>query len=60
MWGQTLSLEEVKYALGTKKLKDLQDNPESESSEGLMVRGRFEKRENKGKNQGKSKQSRNT
>ncbi|KAH9779695.1 Integrase catalytic domain-containing protein [Citrus sinensis] len=28
---QTLSLEEVKYALGTTKLKDKQDNPESES-----------------------------
>ena len=26
---QTLSLEELKYALGTKKLKDKQDNPES-------------------------------
>ncbi|KAH9723770.1 hypothetical protein KPL70_007243 [Citrus sinensis] len=29
---QTLSLEEVKSALGTTKLKDKQDNPESESS----------------------------
>ncbi|KAH9658397.1 hypothetical protein KPL70_023479 [Citrus sinensis] len=47
---QTLSLEEVKSALGTKKLKDKQDNPESESSEGLMARGRPEKRDNKGKN----------
>ena len=52
---QTLSLEEVKSTLGTKKLKDKQDNPESESSEGLMVRGRSEKRENKGKKQGRSK-----
>ncbi|KAH9672650.1 hypothetical protein KPL70_017818 [Citrus sinensis] len=30
---QTLSLEEVKYALGTKKLKDKQDNPESKSNQ---------------------------
>ncbi|KAH9666456.1 hypothetical protein KPL70_020645 [Citrus sinensis] len=52
---QTLSLEEVKYALGTKKLKDKQDNPESESSEGLMARGKSEKRESKGKKQGKLK-----
>ena len=43
---QTLSLEEVKSAHGTKKLKDKQDNPESESSDGLMARGRSEKREN--------------
>ena len=46
---QTLSLEEVKYALGTKKLKEKQDNPKSELSERLMTRGRSEKRENKGK-----------
>ncbi|KAH9782240.1 hypothetical protein KPL71_008811 [Citrus sinensis] len=52
---QSLSLEEVKSALGTKKLKDKQDNSESESSEGLMVRGRSEKREYKGKKQGRSK-----
>ncbi|KAH9697198.1 hypothetical protein KPL71_023512 [Citrus sinensis] len=52
---QTLSLEEVKFALGTKKLKDKQDNPECESSEGLMARGISKKRENKGKNQGISK-----
>ena len=52
---QTLSLEEVKSALGTKKLKDKQDNPKSESSEGLMARGRPEKRESKGKKQGRSK-----
>ena len=44
---QTLSLEEVKSALGTKKLKDKQDNLKSESSEGLMARGRLEKRESK-------------
>ena len=48
---QSLSLEEVKSALGTKKLKDRQDNPESESSEGLMARDRSEKREYKGKKQ---------
>ena len=52
---QTLSLEKVKSDLGTKKLKDKQDNPESESSEGLMARGRPEKRENRGKKQGRSK-----
>ncbi|KAH9770104.1 hypothetical protein KPL71_012259 [Citrus sinensis] len=52
---QTFSLEEVKSALGTKKLKDKQDNPESESSEGLIERGRPEKRESKGKKQGISK-----
>ncbi|KAH9767170.1 hypothetical protein KPL71_011175 [Citrus sinensis] len=52
---QSLSLEEVKSALGTKKLKDKQDNSESESSEGLMARGRSEKREYKGKKQGRSK-----
>ncbi|KAH9751243.1 Integrase catalytic domain-containing protein [Citrus sinensis] len=52
---QTLSLEEVKSALGTKKLKDKQDKPESELSEGLVARSIFEKRENKGKKQGRSK-----
>ncbi|KAH9750945.1 Integrase catalytic domain-containing protein [Citrus sinensis] len=52
---QTLSLEEVKSALGTKKLKDKQDNPESESSEGVMARGRPEKRESRGKKQDRSK-----
>ena len=52
---QTLSLEEVKFALGTKKLKDKQDNLKNESSKGLMARGRPEKRENKGKKQGISK-----
>ncbi|KAH9678410.1 hypothetical protein KPL71_025698 [Citrus sinensis] len=52
---QSLSLEEVKSALGTKKLKDKQDNSESESSEGLMARGRSEKKEYKGKKQGRSK-----
>lgn len=48
-------MEEVKSAIGTKKLKDKQDNPESESSEGLMARGRPEKRESKGKKQDRSK-----
>ncbi|XP_024043045.1 uncharacterized protein LOC112099805 [Citrus clementina] len=46
---QTLSLEEVKSALGTKKLKDKQEKADSESGEGLMARGRPEKREGKGK-----------
>lgn len=44
---QTLSLEEVKSALGTKKLKDKQEKADSESGEGLMARGRPEKREGK-------------
>ncbi|KAH9706111.1 hypothetical protein KPL70_012113 [Citrus sinensis] len=38
---QTLSLEEVKLALGTKKLKDKQEKADSESGEGLMARGHF-------------------
>ena len=52
---QTLSLEEVKSTLGTKKLKDKQDNPESESSERLMARCRPEKRESMEKKQSRSK-----
>ncbi|KAH9803501.1 hypothetical protein KPL71_001790 [Citrus sinensis] len=52
---QTLSLEEVKSALGTKKLKDKQEKADSESGEGLMARGRPEKREGKWKKQGRSK-----
>ena len=52
---QTLSLEEVKSALGIKKLKDKQEKADSESGEGLMARGRPEKREGKGKKQGRSK-----
>lgn len=41
---QTLFLEEVKYALGTEKLKDKQDNKEGDSSKDLIVRGKSEKR----------------
>ncbi|KAH9754460.1 hypothetical protein KPL71_015451 [Citrus sinensis] len=52
---QSLSLEEVKSALGTKKLEDKQEKADSESGEGLMARGRPEKREGKGKKQGRSK-----
>lgn len=44
---KTLFLEEIKSAIGINKLKDNQDNPKSESSEGLMARGR--PKTNKGK-----------
>ncbi|KAH9684927.1 hypothetical protein KPL70_013734 [Citrus sinensis] len=53
--GQSLSLEEVKSALGTKKLKDKQEKTDSESGEGLMARGKPKKREGKRKKQGRSK-----
>lgn len=46
---QALSLEKGKSALGIKKLKDKQDNPEGEFGEGLMARSRSKKRENKKK-----------
>ena len=41
---QILFLEEVKSALGTKKLKDRQDNKEDESSMGLMATCIIEKK----------------
>ena len=55
VWEANTLRGRVQYALSTKKLKDKQDNPESESSEGLIARGRPEKREFKGKKQGRSK-----
>lgn len=52
---QTLSLEEFKSALGIKKLKDKKKVIDNEFSEGLMARGKFEKKENKEKKQGRFK-----
>lgn len=55
MGGKLFSLEEVKSALGRKKLRNKQENIESESNKGLMAIGRSKKSENKGKKLGSSK-----